>query len=161
MMTKYKIKDVMWYFLLRFLPLFGVYLLTVTYWSSIWKKSHNFLCNPIQTPALMEITRGRNESEFPSMRCCEDHHCLRNDRGRYAVLTTLRSDNYYQLLVNLECTLRKSNPTLNLIVATVKGDLSGEIEQAIRNLSKYITVVYWEDFFIENKLKSRFALNWV
>ena len=43
--------------------------------------------------------------------------------GRAAVLTLLRSDAYLPLLQQLECTLRRSNPGVQLGVMMVPGEL--------------------------------------
>ena len=45
--------------------------------------------------------------------------------GRVAVVTYLRSDSYLPLLQQLECTLRRSNPGLELALMHVPGELGG------------------------------------
>ena len=118
------------------------------------------VCESPATPALMAKLEGRIDTDFPSPRCCEDEECLKRDRGKHAVLTTLRSDDYLPLLEHLACSLKNSNPGLKLLVATVKGDLSAEILEKVRKISN-VELFYWDEYRIENTLRHRFALNWV
>ena len=53
-----------------------------------------------------------------------------------------------------------ANPGKTLLVATVKGDLKDKTINEL-NLIKNIKLHYWDEFRIENKLRERFALNWV
>jgi len=115
--------------------------------------------NPV-TPASAAIQQGRHNNEFPSPRCCVDEGCLLKDRGRYAVLTTLRTDNYLPLVKHLACSFHNTNPEKTLIVATVRGDLSADVLEQLHAI-KNVKVHYWEEFRVENKLRERFALNWV
>ena len=46
---------------------------------------------------LTPYYRGREEATDPTPRCCYGAACLAQDRGRYAVVTTLRSDYYTSL----------------------------------------------------------------
>ncbi len=41
---------------------------------------------------------GRTDLIDPAPRCCSDVGCLANDKGRYAVITSLRSNNYLPLV---------------------------------------------------------------
>lgn len=106
--------------------------------------------------------RGRQDifPEFHSPCCCTDSYCNKIDKGRYATLATLRTDSYVPFLKVFACNLRKSNPNLPLIIATVKGDLTDQSEATIRSM-RDVTLVYWEELRFENYKSSRFALNWV
>ena len=46
---------------------------------------------------------GRKESTDPCPRCCLAESCTQQDRGRYTVLTTLRTDKYLPLLQVSPC----------------------------------------------------------
>lgn len=118
------------------------------------------VCSAPVTLTSETITRGRHDQEFPSPRCCVDDECLKNDRGNYAVLTTLRTDTYLPLVEHLACSLQHSNPDKTLLVATVKGDLSDSVLRSLNALPN-AKVHYWEEFRAENKFRERFALNWV
>ena len=101
----------------------------------------NFICSSPVNPVR---NMGRIESEFPSPRCCVDAECLNIDKGRYAVLTTLRSDKYFTLLKNLACSMKRTNPAVELLVATVRGDLFEKTENDVRSLGAKL--IYWENF---------------
>lgn len=76
---------------------------------------------------------GRSDARFPSPRCCPDGGCAAAQGGggagsgstRVAVVTYLRDDAYAPLLQQLECTLRRSNPGLELALMHVPGELGG------------------------------------
>ena len=124
------------------------------------KYTRVMVCASPETPGSRATTEGRLHNDFPSPRCCVDEDCLEKDRGRYAVLTTLRSNDYLPLLHHLACSLKNSNPGVTLLVATVKGDLSEEIIKQVQGI-KNAKLMYWEEFRFENTLRQRFALNWV
>ncbi len=42
---------------------------------------------------------GRRVEADPSPRCCTGEDCLQRSRGRHAVITALRTDNYLPLLL--------------------------------------------------------------
>ncbi len=42
---------------------------------------------------------GRRDEVDPSPRCCTGEDCLQRSRGRHAVVTALRTDNYLPLLL--------------------------------------------------------------
>ncbi len=42
---------------------------------------------------------GRHENTDPCPRCCLAEECIKKDKGRYTILTTLRTDKYLPLLV--------------------------------------------------------------
>ena len=119
-------------------------------------KISKFMCTP---PANPIRNMGRVESEFPSPRCCVDAGCLDIDKGRYAVLTTLRTDKYLTLLRNLACSMKRANPAVELLVATVRGDLLEKTENDVRSLGAKL--IYWENFELDNYRSKRFQLNWV
>ena len=137
-----------------------LFVITFTFFREYYIAFGEAVCATPVTPASAAIQRGRIDLEFPSPRCCVDDGCLVNDRGRYAVLTTLRSDNYFPLLQHLACSMQHTNPGKTLIVATVKGDLSPAVEEQLKLISN-VKIHYWEEFRVENALRSRFALNWV
>ena len=141
--------------------LVGVVLLYIHYeWIFVLTTTREIMCGTPQTAASLTIAQGRTDSDFPSPHCCVDAECLSKDKGRYAVLTTLRSNDYFPLIVHLACSLLHSNPTLKLLVATVKGDLKPEVEDRIKKL-KNAQLIYWPEFKVENALRARFSLNWV
>lgn len=93
--------------------------------------------------------------------CCSDFDCLIKDKKQYAVLTTLRSDEYFPLLVRFSCSFKMSNPNTELIVATVRGDLSRNVLKRIKLLSSQIRLIFWEELKFDNYLQKRYSLNWV
>ena len=129
-------------------------------WIFVLSTTREIMCGTPQTEAYLTMNQGRTDSDFPSPNCCIDSQCLARDKGRYAVLTTLRSNEYLPLLVHLSCSLLHSNPSLKLLVATVKGDLKSEVEDRIKRL-KNVNLIYWPEFKVDNALRARFSLNWV
>ena len=64
--------------------------------------------------------RGRLSSENYSPRCCVAADCLPTPGARnYAVVTSLRSPDYMVSLRDLQCSLRRTNPDLPLLVLAV------------------------------------------
>lgn len=56
---------------------------------------------------------GRTDASNPSPRCCSADSCTQNDRGRYTILTTLRTDKYLPLLqVSWSCRFDISKHTM-------------------------------------------------
>lgn len=104
---------------------------------------------------------GRIDSLYPSPRCCSGSDCLEFDRGRYAILTTLRTDEYFPYLKKLSCSILNSNPGLKLIVATVINDLSEDVKTAIKLLGSHVELVYWKEYRLPNELRERYSLNWI
>lgn len=132
----------------------------------------------------LQIDKGRHESDFPSPRCCEDIGCLlprprtaagsagvattatdkaqampAQVRPRNVILTTLRTASYLPMLKLFVCSVRKSNPEMEVAVATVEGDLTSATMAELRALK--VTVVIWEEFKVGNAKHARYALNWV
>ena len=117
------------------------------------------LCGPVQDAEYRVVVSGRIDEMHPSPRCCAGTDCLLTSSGRYAALTTLRSEEYLPLLRILHCSLKKSNPKLPLIVAIVDGDLTPATVAAVKQLG--VTLVYWKDLQFYNAKSPRFGLNWV
>ena len=67
----------------------------------------------------------------------------------------------FEFIMNHLSSVKRSNPGISLIVATVKGDLSVQVEHAIQNLGSHVSILYWNEFKVANNLRERFALNWV
>ena len=114
-------------------------------WIALLSYTREAVCESPSTPALKARLEGRIDTDFPSPRCCEDEECLKVNRGRHAILTTLRSDAYLPLLEHLACSLKNSNPNEQLLVATVKGDLSAEILEKVQAIPN-IKLFYWDEF---------------
>ena len=129
-------------------------------WIFVLTTTREIMCGTPQTPSGLAIQQGRTDSDFPSPTCCVDAECLPLSKGRFAVLTTLRSNDYYPLLEHLSCSLQHSNPSLKLLTATVQGDLSANTLAEIRKLPN-VELIYWDEFRVENALRARFSLNWV
>ena len=66
---------------------------------------------------------GRAAIHHPVPQCCSGQSCLKQDSGRHAVMTTVRSQYYMMGFRELHCSLEHSNPGLQLIVLGVEGDL--------------------------------------
>jgi lipopolysaccharide biosynthesis glycosyltransferase len=111
------------------------------------------------TEDLYTFKRGRSNKLFPTPSCCVDEVCIEN-RGKNAILTTLRSENYFPLLYSLACSIRQSNPGVQLVVATVRGDLSHKYEEAILRLGNFVKLVHWKEYGFKNTSQSRYT-NWV
>ena len=88
---------------------------------------------------------GRRHASYPAPACCLDEGCLprqqqglqaapgaREAPGRVAVVTYVRSAAYLPLFWQLECTLRRSNPGLELAVMLVEGELEAQALQSMR-----------------------------
>lgn len=102
---------------------------------------------------------GRKDSTDPSPRCCLAESCTVADRGRYTVLTTLRTDKYLPLLQELSCSLRRTNPGVSLTIMAVEGDLSSNTQL---ELKKHGSLLLVDDIQFANfKLDGRYMLNWV
>lgn len=119
----------------------------------------NKLCSPVHNQEYHYVLQGRLDSVYPSPRCCTGKSCIKRNKKRNIILTTLRSDNYLPLLKNLVCSLKNSNPNVNLVVATVEGDLSQSTMIALNSMD--VDIIFWEDIKFPNKKSARFSLNWV
>lgn len=80
---------------------------------------------------------GRSEALFPAPHCCRDEACAGggSTRQRVAVVTYLRDDSYLPLLQQLDCTLRRSNPHLELGLMHAEGELAPATLQLVRALN--------------------------
>ena len=78
---------------------------------------------------------------------------------RVAVVTYLRDSNYLTLFRQLECTLRKSNPHVELAVMHVPGELERSALEEIHSLN--VTLIDIEPLHYENYFERRYARNWV
>lgn len=89
---------------------------------------------------------GRSEALHPSPRCCSDEGCAAGAGHRVAVVTYLRDDRYLPLLQQLECTLRRSNPGVELGLMAVDGELSADTLALVRRLNITLLPVKPLDF---------------
>jgi hypothetical protein len=130
----------------------------VTLWRTpIRKFLSHAVCDRKMTPSLVLKSIGRLQSQYPAPFCTSNPGLIK--MGRIAVLTTLRTNIYFSYVLRLHCSLSVTNPNVKLIVATVKGDISNEIEDAIKQLEN-VQLVFWDELRYENKLSARFAYNW-
>lgn len=95
-------------------------------------------------PAML----GRSETTHPAPWCCRDEGCAADLAAghRVAVVTYLRDDHYVPLLRQLECTLRRSNPDLELGLMHVRGELSDATLGLARRLNITLLPVLPLDF---------------
>ena len=91
--------------------------------------------------------------------CCQGLSCTRPRTGRFAVLTYLRDDSYIPLFHHMECTFRKSNPDIELVFMTVKGELNEDFMKHIESLN--ITTKYVEALDFPNSFEPRYGRNWL
>lgn len=101
---------------------------------------------PEPPPDPIQTYFGRHESRHPAQRCCFGVDCIKKARGRYAVVTTVRTSEYMPGFRELQCSLHKSNPGMKLIVLAVEGDelTRGEITE-IEQVATYRLV---EDLYV-------------
>ena len=115
---------------------------------------------------------GRRHASHPAPACCFDEGCLpRRQRqrllrkvlaaapdqprsgGRVAVVTYVLGEAYLPLFWQLECTLRRSNPGLELAVMLVEGELEAEAVESMRAAG--VTLLPVEPLEFENVYQSR------
>lgn len=108
----------------------------------------------------LNITLGRINAHIPVNKCCSSFGCIRPN-PKNALVTTLRSDIYFPLLYGLACSLNQSNPGETLLVATVRGDLSANVELGVQKIGSFVKLIYWNEYQFANEFHSRFSLNWV
>lgn len=108
-------------------------------------------------PAML----GRSEAAHPAPHCCHDEACAFTGAPgqRAAVVTYLRDDTYLPLLQQLECTLRRSNPGLELALMHVPGEMSAAGMALARALNLTLLPVAPLEF--PNTYESRYGLNWL
>lgn len=102
---------------------------------------------------LDPILLGRSEELFPAPHCCRDESCSNgcgsvgdHPQRRVAVVTYLRDDAYLPLLQQLECTLRRTNPLLELGLMHVRDELGPGTLQLARALNITLLPVAPLDF---------------
>ncbi len=106
--------------------------------------------------------RGRLSSENYSPRCCVAADCLPTPGARnYAVVTSLRSPDYMVSLRDLQCSLRRTNPDLPLIVLAVANELPTEIIAEVQHFAEYREVpnIEYDNFNVRRYSKNWFKLN--
>lgn len=106
-------------------------------------------------PAMM----GRSHAAFPSPVCCTGQSCVPKGGGRVVVLSTLSSPAYLPLFLQLECTLRMSNPGLELAVLLEPGLLPKSSERLLRKLG--VTLVQTYPLEYPNTYEPRYGKNFV
>ncbi|KAL4446764.1 hypothetical protein ABPG77_008008 [Micractinium sp. CCAP 211/92] len=103
---------------------------------------------------------GRSEALFPAPHCCRDEACSGGgSQQRVAVVTYLRDDSYLPLLQQLDCTLRRSNPHLELGLMHVEGELAPATLQLVRALN--ITLLPVAPLEFPNTYEARYGRNWL
>ncbi|KAI3434831.1 hypothetical protein D9Q98_002886 [Chlorella vulgaris] len=126
---------------------------------------------------LDPLMLGRSDARFPAPHCCRDEACASPRRqhaaggsdgsgsgsgsgtGRMAVVTYLRDDSYVPLLRQLECTLRHSNPGLELGLMMVEGELGHATLAAATALN--ITLLPVAPLEFSNTYDRRYHYNWI
>lgn len=104
---------------------------------------------------------GRDDSRFPSPSCCHGADCARNRTGRVIVLTSyIGGEAYLPLLKQLECTLRRSNPGLELGVMLSKGEQHNPATLAWMD-RKAITRIEVEPLFYANHYNPKYGSNFI
>jgi hypothetical protein len=99
--------------------------------------------------------RGRSEVADPAPACAP----RTSGGGRAAVVTYIRDDRHLELLRQLECTLRRSNPGLELAAMAVEGELAPGTLAAMRALN--VTLLPVAPLDVPNVYEPRFARNWL
>ena len=109
--------------------------------------------------------QGRKDSMYPAPVCCTGVDCLQmqNSAGRpqsrRAILTYLRDDMYLPLVQQVECTLRRVMPSMELAVMVIDGELSAHSMLVLQQLN--ITIIPVNPLNIQNYYESRFSKNWL
>jgi hypothetical protein len=106
----------------------ALFLLLLSQHRSLYRHGQNAFASLYY--GLDPLMLGRSDARFPAPRCCPDDGCAAGSgsetgggSARVAVVTYLRDDLYAPLLQQLECTLRRSNPGLELALLHVPGEL--------------------------------------
>ncbi|EFN55609.1 hypothetical protein CHLNCDRAFT_133736 [Chlorella variabilis] len=97
--------------------------------------------------ALLRAGAGRGppparDLDFPVQSCCIGQQCVRNSKGRHAVVTHVHSQREVTQLLQLEASMRRSNPSVDLAVMLVRGQLGAAATQRILDLG--LTMFYVE-----------------
>lgn len=80
--------------------------------------------------------------DFPVQSCCIGEQCLRNSKGRHAVVTHVRSAREVAQLQQLEASMQRSNPSVDLAVMLVRSELGAAATQHIMDMN--VTIFYVE-----------------
>ncbi|PRW57962.1 glycosyl transferase [Chlorella sorokiniana] len=80
--------------------------------------------------------------DFPVQSCCIGEQCVRNSKGRHAVVTHVRSQREVTQLQQLEASMWRSNPGVDLAVMLVRGELGAGATQRVMGMN--VTVFYVE-----------------
>lgn len=80
--------------------------------------------------------------DFPIQACCIGQQCVRNSRGRHAVVTHVGSHREITQLQQLEASVRRTNPGVDLGVMLVRGELGAAATQRVMDMN--VTVIYVE-----------------
>lgn len=80
--------------------------------------------------------------DFPVQSCCIGEQCVRNSRGRHAVVTHVHSQREVTQLQRLEASVRATNPGVDVAVMLVRGELGAAATQ--RLLASKVTIFYVE-----------------
>ena len=105
---------------------------------------------------------GRSHTDFPAPSCCAGASCVpprAGGSGRVAVLSVLSTAEYLPLLLQLECTLRRSNPGVPLLVMATPGVLEPPQRRLLTKLD--VRLVDVEPLEFRNVYEPRFSRNWV
>ncbi|KAI3425708.1 hypothetical protein D9Q98_007684 [Chlorella vulgaris] len=97
--------------------------------------------------ALLRARSGRAAAparalDFPVQSCCIGQQCLAHSKGRHAVVTHVRSQREVTQLQQLETSMRRSNPGVDLAVMLMRGQLGAAATQRILDMN--VTVFYVE-----------------
>ncbi|KAL4457270.1 hypothetical protein ABPG75_012135 [Micractinium tetrahymenae] len=87
--------------------------------------------------------------DFPIQACCIGQQCVRNSRGRHAVVTHVRNQREVTQLQHLEASVRRSNPGVDMGVMLVRGELGAAATQRVMGLN--VTVIYVEPLLPEDR----------
>lgn len=89
-------------------------------------------------PVTKSEDKGRLSNEYYSPRCCIAADCLSVHGGlKHAVVTSLRSPEYMVSLRDMQCSLRRTNPELPLVVLAVADELAADVIFEIQEFAEY------------------------
>lgn len=104
---------------------------------------------------------GRSHTDFPAPSCCVGGACAGRNvtNQRVAVVSTLSSAEYLPLFLQLECTLRRSNPSVDLAVMVTPGVLEPAQRRLFNDLNVHILETKPLEF--KNTYEPRYSRNWI
>lgn len=102
---------------------------------------------------------GRLDAIHPAPTCCQGTSCLNPRTGRTAVVTYIRDEKHFPLFEQLECTLRRTMPEMELAAMTVDGDLAECTLSKMRAMN--VTLHHMNPLEFDNFYERRFAKNWL